>query len=277
MKIFSRINLDILNRSAFIIVALIISSCSNLITNKKSAITNEFKEQREIIDSYSKELIKDPNNEKLIFDRGIARYEYGDYEGAINDFDKAFYISNDEAILYSRAIAKIQYGDYEGALDDYKKSLSITDLRKEIYLDIALINFYSSNFKKALLNFNEVIEEEQFDYKNFLYRGDTNFKLGYYEASKKDYDKSVELYNKNYLSLNNRGVVNYKEGYLKKSIADFNRSLKLNPDNYNTLYNRAITYNKLNFNKKACIDLKKSIKLGKDVFKEEYYFICNKN
>ncbi len=114
-------------KSAFIIIALIISSCSNVLTTKEAAITDEIKQKKELINSYSQELLKDPKNEKLIFDRGIAKYEYGDYKGAINDFDKAFQISKDLGILYFRAITKVDYGDYDGALEDYEKLLSIPD------------------------------------------------------------------------------------------------------------------------------------------------------
>ena len=132
MKSYSMINLNILNRLALIIIGLMISSCSNLITNKENKIINEIKQQKGAINYYSKELLKDPKNEKLLFDRGLAKYEYGDYKGAINDFDKAFNISNDLTILYSRAITKGDYGDYKGAINDYKKLLMITDLKKEI-------------------------------------------------------------------------------------------------------------------------------------------------
>ena len=125
MKISSKTKLKILNKSFLIFIALIISSCSNLLTTKEPIITNEINQLEEVIKSYNKLLLKDTKNEKLIFDRGIAQYEYGDYQGAI---------------------------------DDYKKLLSIKDLRKEIYLDIGLINFYSFNYKNALLNLNKVIE-----------------------------------------------------------------------------------------------------------------------
>ena len=121
MKISSKIKLNILKKSFLIIIALIISSCSNLLTTKEPIITNEINQLEEVIKSYNKLLLKDTKNEKLIFDRGIAQYEYGDYQGAIKDFDKAFQISNDLTILYSRAISKFEYGDYYGAIEDYKK------------------------------------------------------------------------------------------------------------------------------------------------------------
>ena len=59
-----------------IIIALIISSCSNLLTTKEATITDEIKQQKKIIKSYSQEILKDPKNEKYIFDRGIAKYQY---------------------------------------------------------------------------------------------------------------------------------------------------------------------------------------------------------
>ena len=159
MKITSKIKLNILNKSFLIFISVIISGCSNLYITKESSITNEIKQQKEVIKSYTQLLLKDPKNEKIIFDRGIAQYEYGDYKGAINDFDKAFQISNDLTMLYSRAISKFEYGDYKGAIDDYKKLLSIKDLRKEIYLDIGLINFYSFNYQNALLNFKKLLRK----------------------------------------------------------------------------------------------------------------------
>ena len=54
-----------------------ISSCSNLLTTKEATITDKIKQQKKIIKSYSQEILKDPKNEKLIFDRGIAKYQYG--------------------------------------------------------------------------------------------------------------------------------------------------------------------------------------------------------
>ena len=87
MKVSSIKNLSFLNFSAILLTALIISSCNYLIKNNISSRIKEIKIQKEIINSYSKSILKEPKNEQLIFDRGIARYEYGDYKEAINDFD----------------------------------------------------------------------------------------------------------------------------------------------------------------------------------------------
>ena len=75
MKISSKIKLSILNKSALIIIALISSICSNLLTTNEATLIDEINEQKELIKSFSQKLLIDPKNEKIIFDRGIAKYE----------------------------------------------------------------------------------------------------------------------------------------------------------------------------------------------------------
>ena len=70
MKMSSKIKLNIFNKSALIVIALIISSCSNSLTTKETTITDEINQQKEVIKLFSQKLLKDPKNEKLIFDSG---------------------------------------------------------------------------------------------------------------------------------------------------------------------------------------------------------------
>ena len=75
----------------------------------------------EIIANYSNAILENPNNELFYLERGKAKYEYGDFLGAIKDFDNSFKINPNMKVLFYRANAKFDFGDHNGAIKDYEK------------------------------------------------------------------------------------------------------------------------------------------------------------
>ena len=65
-----------------------------------------------------------PNNAYTYDGRGKAKYEKGDYDGAIADFDKAISLDSNDVDAYNgRGKAKDRKGDHEGAKADHEKAL----------------------------------------------------------------------------------------------------------------------------------------------------------
>jgi tetratricopeptide (TPR) repeat protein len=256
----------------------IISSCTFLddrkkISNEKYNITN-----REIINNFSKAITKNPNNFFFYLERGKAKQNFGDFRGAINDFNYSFNLNKDYKFIFYRANAKFDFGDYEGAIRDYEQLTLITDLKgikDQIFFNIASAQLTNLNYSGALNNYSKAILYDDNDYYAYLNRGNTKFITNDYLGAIEDYSKSISINNESFVSFNNNGVSKFKTGNFKSALEDFKSSLKINPKNYNTLYNKSITLFKLNEKKKACIDLNKSIKLGKEVFEDEYLEICN--
>ena len=58
--------------------------------------------------------------------QGLAKFELGDYQGAIQDFDNAIKLNpeNDDAYRY-RGIAKGKLGDYQGAIQDLANAIRL--------------------------------------------------------------------------------------------------------------------------------------------------------
>jgi tetratricopeptide (TPR) repeat protein len=51
------------------------------------------------------------------FDRGKAKYDLGDYRGAIQDYNKVMELNPNYAFAYlNRGVAKYALGDYKGAI-----------------------------------------------------------------------------------------------------------------------------------------------------------------
>jgi len=65
----------------------------------------------------------EPNNASILSNRGDAKRMLKDYEGALEDFDKAHVLEpNNAYILSNRGDAKRMLKDYEGALEDFDKA-----------------------------------------------------------------------------------------------------------------------------------------------------------
>ena len=70
------------------------------------------------------------------FSQGLEKYEAGNYQGAITDYDKAIEINPQDAGAYSnRGSAKDDLGDYQGAIVDYDKAIEINPQYASAYLN----------------------------------------------------------------------------------------------------------------------------------------------
>jgi tetratricopeptide (TPR) repeat protein len=55
-----------------------------------------------------------------------VRYEQGDVDGAVKDYDEAIRLKPDFAVaFYNRAIARSAKGDADGALEDYSEAIRL--------------------------------------------------------------------------------------------------------------------------------------------------------
>ena len=93
-----------------------LTGCSLLPGHRNSLIKYRNNINIEIIKNYSKAISRDPYNFLFYLERGRAKDEYGDFIGAINDFNYAFKINPDYRILFHRANTKYKYGDFNGAV-----------------------------------------------------------------------------------------------------------------------------------------------------------------
>ena len=66
----------------------------------------------------------DAQSAAVFMKRGYAKFNKGDYQGALADFNKAIEINPQDSIAYyNRGSAKDELGDYQGAIADYNKAL----------------------------------------------------------------------------------------------------------------------------------------------------------
>ena len=71
----------------------------------------------EVIQNYSKAISRDPNNFNFYLERGKAKHEYGDYKGAIKDYENLNVLEEyKDEIFYNLASAQLLNFDHQKAI-----------------------------------------------------------------------------------------------------------------------------------------------------------------
>jgi len=78
------------------------------------------------IENFNKVIELDPKNAKAYAGRGNAKGIFGDNKGAIQDYNKAIELNPNYADAYNnRGIVKYKLGDYRGAIQDFNKAIGL--------------------------------------------------------------------------------------------------------------------------------------------------------
>ena len=116
----------------------------NYLTEKSNDINLE------IIKNYSKAISRDPSNSFFYFERARAKEDYGDFEGAIEDYNNSFKINQDLKAIFYRANSKYKYGDFEGAIIDYEKLNLFEKNKDQIFYNLASAQLLHFDYQKAI-------------------------------------------------------------------------------------------------------------------------------
>jgi hypothetical protein len=99
--------------------------------------------------------------------RGYAKFQLSDYQGAINDYDKAYRLGADVYMNFDNKIyIKYYLKDYEGALKDFDKEISITSNEYEsdaILWDKAQFLYNIARYKEALEIYTQLLAKADND------------------------------------------------------------------------------------------------------------------
>src|ERR1035437_5718291 len=95
-----------------------------------------------------------PQNATAYFERARYKYELGDWEGTLSDYNAGLLIRpDDESALNSRGIVKSDMGDQLGAIEDYDKLIALNPEHREVWNNRGIANFESGNVQEAILDY----------------------------------------------------------------------------------------------------------------------------
>nr|WP_242050583.1 tetratricopeptide repeat protein [Oculatella sp. FACHB-28] len=191
------------------------------------------------IEDYNQAIQLDPSYAEAYYDRAWAKKDLGDNQGAIADYTKAIELKPDYVeAYYGRGIARYNLGDNQGAIADYTKAIELNPNYANAYYSRGNVKSSLGDNQGAIADYTKAIELNP-NYANAYYsRGNVKSSLGDNQGAIADYTKAIEL-NPNYAdAYQGRGIVRYNLGANQEAIADYTKVIELSPDYANAYYNR---------------------------------------
>jgi tetratricopeptide (TPR) repeat protein len=171
-----------------------------------------------------------------------------------------------EASAYNdRGNAKGDKGDLDGAIADYTRAIELDPKFTEAYYNRGLAKKHKGDLDGAIADYNRVIEINPNDPKYaraYCDRGVARRKKGDLDGAINDYNRTIELDPKYAIAYANRGNAKDEKGDLDGAIADYTRAIQLNPKHTDVYNNRAGTHAKKKQYDAAIKDIQKAIELN---------------
>jgi tetratricopeptide (TPR) repeat protein len=211
---------------------------------------------------------------------GIARYESGDYEGAISRFTKALTQSNapdqiiDPADIYfyrgSAHYFKAGANGIDHAIADMGEVIKLKPDYAEAYSNRGTAYYQKGQYDLAIADYSKAIELKPDDADAYFNRGSAYDEKNQHDPAIADFDKAIKIRADYVEAYSNRGIVYGKKGQYDLAIADYSKAIELKPDDADGYYNRGTAYYIKGQYDLAIADYSKAIELKPD-YAEAYY------
>lgn len=161
-------------------------------------------------------LLSQSNNANAFFEQGVQKYNRGDYQSAIADFDQAIRINSNFAEAYAfRGLALVGVRRFEEAVADYTQALRLFPGNNQNIQNIAVVH------------------------RN---RGNAFTNLGRPQEAINDFTLAIRL-NPNYTdAYYQRGFLRSENNQVREAIADFNRVIELDSNHLGAYAQRGLAH-----------------------------------
>ena len=214
----------------------------------------------------------EPQTAKEYLDRGQARYQKEDIEGAIIDLNKAVELNpNFAEAYYWRSAAWLKKDDLHKAVADYNRAVGLNpklaeigkekETQAEILSKQAFGCFLKGDNDGVIANCNKAIELEPKLADAYYWRSAALLERGDTEGGMRDLNKVIELAPESPTGWAARGEARVKVGDFDAAIADFNEALKVHPNLARAYAGRGEALMKKGDTEAAITDLNKAIEL----------------
>ncbi len=138
--------------------------------------------------------IKHTNDAYFYYNRGNAKYDLQDYDGAILDYNKSIELNPNDAYFYNnRGNAKNNLKDYYGAILDFNKAIELNPNYEYAYYNRGNAKNKLQDYAGAIADFNKLIELNHNDADAYLGRGIAKNRLGDVDGYNNDMQKYEKL------------------------------------------------------------------------------------
>jgi tetratricopeptide (TPR) repeat protein len=198
-----------------------------------------------VIRDLSKSLELDPNGNFVRYqltDRGEAYLKTGDYDHAIQDFDRVVSAwPDDTRALTDRGEAHLRKGNLDRAIQDctyaikfYPKDGPAFRIRGDAYV-------LKGNYTSGMQDLNRAIQINP-TYHNFNDRAYAYYRQGDFDRAMQDYDRAAHANPADAEALRGRGMMHARKGEYSLAIADLSQAIQLRPNEGASYFDRGIVH-----------------------------------
>ena len=199
------------------------------------------------------------------WERGNRALQRGEYQLAINDYNKAIALRSDDADAhYSRGLAYSEISDFHAAIRDYTRAIELNPDDANPHYNRGFAYSEISDFHAAIRDYTRAIELNPDDADAHYSRGFAYSKISDFHAAIRDYTRAIELNPDDADAHYSRGFAYSEIGDLHAAIRDYTRAIELNPNDANPHYNRGFAYSEIGDLHAAIRDYTRAIELNPD-------------
>jgi len=189
------------------------------------------------------------------FYRAYAKYDLGDKQGAIADYNQAIAINPQDADAYNnRGAAKSDLGDKQGAIADYNQAIAINPQDAIAYNNRGAAKSDLGDKQGAIADYNQAIAINPQYADAYYNRGNAKSDLGDKQGAIVDYNQAIAINPKLAPAYNNRGNAKSDLGDKQGAIADYTQAITINPQYADAYYNRGLAKSALGDKQGAIAD-----------------------
>lgn len=228
----------------------------------RALVFYEDEQPQRALDDYDKaaEIEERP---EIFANRGVARFQTGDVEGAKEDLDHALDLDDESVPAYlNRALVRQATGDLAGAFDDYDTVLEIDPENADAYASRGYLRLEQGELDAAVSDFREATELRPYDPTSYYNLGNAYAEQGEWEDAIEQYDKAIELDPEDPQAYSNRGSAKIQLKDFHGAIDDWNEATELDPYNPVPYVKRAGVWQMLDQEDDAMEDLRKALEVA---------------
>ncbi len=180
--------------------------------------------------------VMDRFNALAYYNRGNARMDKGDLNGAIRDFDKAVTLNPHNILAWNnRGVARQKTGDLEGALGDFNRTIQLAQRSSRAYNNRGTLRIEMKDSSGAIADYTRAIEIDPRNAAAFNNRGNAYDAQGELDRACRDFDRAIELDGNMLDAYMNRGLTLIRQGKEAEAEKDFAHYLRFMRDKKDAL------------------------------------------
>ena len=159
---------------------------------------------------------------------GIVKYNEGNYEVALLEFNKAAELTTKNAeVYYYLGETYLMQNEPKRAMENYNKSIDLDSLFSKAYKGRGKLKAKLEDFMGSIDDFNIAIKQNKNFSDAYFNRASSYLYLKDYKASIADYTKVIELNKKDFQAYEQRGTAKFQAGDTKGACKDWSKAGEL--------------------------------------------------